>query len=650
MKKIISKLMALVIVLGVLAGNTIVFANETGEISASTVSGEPGDEVEVTINMDKNPGIISIYLQIGYDENALKLNSVTDEKLLTDYMAGDLAQNPFSVSWEMATAPDNVTSTGTLMTLNFTILDDAQNGDYDITVQALGEGNIIDHDFNDVPFHFTNGSVTVKNGAHEHVYNGRQEVIKEANCTEDGTLRIYCSVEGCTSYEEKTIAAKGHSYGEWETVKKPEIGVEGEEQRICTECGDVEKRNIPAIVHGEEDHVYDGRTEVIKEASCTEEGTLRKYCSFEGCDAYIEESIQKTPHTEGEWEVTEKATCTEDGKQVKKCTVCGTVLVEETIQAEGHSYGEWETVKKPGIGVEGEEQRTCTQCGDVEKRNIPAIVHGEKDHVYDGRTEVIKEASCTEEGTLRKYCSFEGCDAYIEEPIQKTPHIEGEWEVTEKATCTEDGKQVKNCTVCGTVLAEETIQATGHNYGEWKIVKEPEIGAEGKEQRSCTECGDVESRTIPAIIHGENDHVYNGQQQVMKEASCSEEGVLRTYCSVKGCHAYIETAIGKTDHTFGQWEIEKEATATVEGIKKRVCSVCGYVEKADIPVLSEEKGNTDTENGKNTTNTDAAKNQTVEAESVKTGDSSQLVFWSVLVGTAAIVIAGTVKRLQKSKR
>ena len=317
MKRRISKILVLILLLGVVFGKGKVHAADSGVVSIDKASGKPGDSVELTVNLEKNPGIMAMYLSIGYDESVLKLESITDEGLLTDYMAGEITNNPVLVSWEMVTAAENDTSTGTLLTLKFTISDDAVEGDYEITLGSIEDG-IFDTDFNNVPFEFFNGEVAVKEDLHEHVYDGREEVVQEPSCTKDG----------------------------------------------------------------------------IK----------RKYCSFEGCETYIEESISATGHTAGEWEIVKEATCTEDGKKEQKCTVCQNVLKEEFIPATGHSYGEWVVTKEPAVGEDGLQVRTCTVCGHEDQQVIPAIAHGEDDHVYDGKQEVVKEANCTETGIIRKYC------------------------------------------------------------------------------------------------------------------------------------------------------------------------------------------------------------------------------------------------------
>ena len=44
-----------------------------------------------------------------------------------------------------------------------------------------------------------------------------------------------------------TRVAPGHKYGEWCVVKEADIGVEGREERTCSECGHVDARSIDAL-------------------------------------------------------------------------------------------------------------------------------------------------------------------------------------------------------------------------------------------------------------------------------------------------------------------------------------------------------------------------------------------------------------------
>lgn len=78
-------------------------------------------------------------------------------------------------------------------------------------------------------------SVTV-NEFHIHSYTGKEEVVKEATCTEAGLKRIYCEEDGCVAYKEETISATGHTYGEWIVTKEPTEQEAGEQKHKCIHC------------------------------------------------------------------------------------------------------------------------------------------------------------------------------------------------------------------------------------------------------------------------------------------------------------------------------------------------------------------------------------------------------------------------------
>ena len=71
---------------------------------------------------------------------------------------------------------------------------------------------------------------------------------KAATCTGSGlTDGEKCSVCGETLQEQETISALGHDFGEWTVTREPTHSAEGEEQRICSRCGEKETQAIPAL-------------------------------------------------------------------------------------------------------------------------------------------------------------------------------------------------------------------------------------------------------------------------------------------------------------------------------------------------------------------------------------------------------------------
>ena len=78
-----------------------------------------------------------------------------------------------------------------------------------------------------------------------------------ATCTENGNIEYWsCSgcgknfsnAEGTAEVADISISAKGHTFGEWQTVTAATCSEAGTEKRVC-ECGEEETRAIPAIGH-----------------------------------------------------------------------------------------------------------------------------------------------------------------------------------------------------------------------------------------------------------------------------------------------------------------------------------------------------------------------------------------------------------------
>lgn len=76
---------------------------------------------------------------------------------------------------------------------------------------------------------------------------GEWKLTVAATCTKDGVSRRICSI--CGAVEEKSVPATGHKFGEWTTTKKPTCTETGTEKRICTVCSKEETRVIAALGH-----------------------------------------------------------------------------------------------------------------------------------------------------------------------------------------------------------------------------------------------------------------------------------------------------------------------------------------------------------------------------------------------------------------
>lgn len=143
-------------------------------------------------------------------------------------------------------------------------------------------------------------------------------------------------------------------------------------------------------------------------------------------------------------------------------------------------------------------------------------------------------------------CTVEGC-GHVEKAT--TAH-----KFADEFTCHD-----RTCMNCGSVEKA----TTEHSWGEWVTVREPSCTEKGVQTRECDNCGDTETADLPARGHTYAD-----------EFTCHDR-----VCTVEDC-GHIEKAT--TAHNFGDWEIVKEPTCTEEGLRERTCSVCGDKESEKI--------------------------------------------------------------------
>ena len=373
-----------------------------------------------------------------------------------------------------------------------------------------------------------------------------------------------CTVAGSTEGQKcadcgrifkapETIDALGHDYVDY-PAKAPtctEPGYEAYTQ--CSRCGDykIEKVEIPALGHEM------GKWEIVKEATCADEGLEESKCTR--CEFAEAKEIPKLDHTWGEWKVTKEPTCTTDGVKSRICSVC---KAEDTgVIPAAHTWGEWKVTTEPTCTADGEQTRICSVCEVTETQPIKALGH--KEVTVPG-----KAPTCTEDGlTDGLKCSV--CDTTLkeQEPIPATGHKEVA--IPDKAaTCTEDGsKGGTKCSVCGEILEQpEVIPAFGHKWGSWSDYKD------GKHHvRTC-----------------ENDPSHKDYGR----------------------------------HIMGNWVIGKYNTETTDGYKERWCQVDGC---------------------------DYHETQIIRAGSPKTGDSSNILLFSGLCLLSACGAVGVLFYVKKKK-
>ena len=216
---------------------------------------------------------------------------------------------------------------------------------------------------------------------------------------------FYRTCSKCGEYEND-----GFEYDEknkfYHMVDRKYIGTDCDVTKVSEKkCGDatvtkyeasvtVDGKNYTSehtVVDGEASHtVKDSDIKVIKEATCTEEGTVEKTC--ETCGYTWTENIPKTEH-HYVTTTTKLDTCEEKSEYtVEKCSECGDVKsTSKKLYYSAHDFQFTSHKKEPTCTEKGEDLYTCTICNGTETREVAATGH-------DTELVNVKEPTCTDFG------------------------------------------------------------------------------------------------------------------------------------------------------------------------------------------------------------------------------------------------------------
>jgi hypothetical protein len=102
------------------------------EITVESVTAAPGENISVQISLASNPGVSLFQAIFAFDERRLRLDGITQGDIFNDfnYSEPDRLQNPFSTLWYgLWHGEGDDFSVGVLVTLNFTVLENAPPGE-----------------------------------------------------------------------------------------------------------------------------------------------------------------------------------------------------------------------------------------------------------------------------------------------------------------------------------------------------------------------------------------------------------------------------------------------------------------------------------------------------------------------------------------
>lgn len=140
--------------------------DETKAYLTINVPDEPvcnGDTVQVTVDLEQNPGLVGMLLSLNYDPAVLTLTNVQGAGMMTagNFTPGnDLSARPYNILWDDGTVHANHTETGTILTLTFTVKDTAAAGSTAITLTYAADSTF-NVDLQDVALHISDAALSI---------------------------------------------------------------------------------------------------------------------------------------------------------------------------------------------------------------------------------------------------------------------------------------------------------------------------------------------------------------------------------------------------------------------------------------------------------------------------------------------------------
>ncbi len=198
------------------------------QVSVSSATAEKGDTVKVNVSLSGNPGLWAIKVKVAYDSSVLQIKSMSNGGVFP--ASESICNESKGVYVATASGFDDVTSNGTLFTVEFNVLDGASASSYNVSASVEQAKNATG---GNVSVSAGSGAVTVEKCIHSKSW----VVTKAANCESAGEQQNMCSKCG-EVFETKAIAATGHQHTEVRNQVAATSAKEGYTgDTYCTDCG-----------------------------------------------------------------------------------------------------------------------------------------------------------------------------------------------------------------------------------------------------------------------------------------------------------------------------------------------------------------------------------------------------------------------------
>ena len=639
LKRQLSLFTAIAMMLVSVFGAMPVMAEGVPTFAVSSATANPGDTVDITINIENNPGITSAAMDVKFPDE-LTLTDVTLERnTYTGPFNGPQSfpvKNSARLNWANGLA-DTDTS-GLFATLTFAVSDTAAEGTYAITV-TYDPDDVFNVAEDNIDFHVSNGSITIG-------HKLTKVDAKDATCAEPGNSaywicsncgKFFADEAGKTEIEENSwVISAAHTLIKTDAKAATCTEVGNSAYWTCSTCGKYFSDEAGKNEIAKDSWVIPAghnltKTEA-KAATCTEDGNNAYYtCSACGKIFKDAEGTQETTfkneilaaigHMMTKTDA-KAATCTEDGNNAYyTCSACGKIFKD----ADGKTATTVETEKIAATGhtmtKTDAKAATCTEDGNIAywycsvcnkyfsdengTNEIALVDTVVKAHHTMTKTDA-KEPTCTAEGNNAYYtCSVCGkvfkdeagtqpttVEAEILEKKAHTPVVDA----AVAATCEKTGlTEGSHCSVCNEVLvAQKVVDKIPHTLTKTDAKAATCTEDGNNEYYTCSACrkvfkdadGKIET-TVEAEKIAAAGHTMTKTDA--KDATCTEDGnTAYWYCSV--CKKYfadengtteiaLDDTVVKAHHTMTKTDA-KEPTCTAEGNNAYyTCSVCGKVFK-----------------------------------------------------------------------
>ena len=395
--------------------------------------------------------------------------------------------------------------------------------------------------------------------------NGHTFILEDTDDQTEANGHIF-KAYGCRDCDEEKMEIEHVSFVEgfytYTNTATCERG--GLETKTCNieNCGKRESHIVTAKNHQLENVV------VTKEATCTEDGEQQGVCTV--CGNTVTQAIPKTGHTNTLVETLNNIADDGHNYEVYSCSVCAEETIKPIHVDWMEQYYTSETIMEPTCVVNGVRRDTCSLCNETRLESIAA--NGAHDWYETART----QPSCTAVGKINYACH--NCDRTKTENIEKLGHdYVLDEEQSQLPTCTADGYEIRKCSRCN-MTSRNAVNATGHTPDElsYVIEREPNCTEEGITTALCTVCGERYEMVVSAVGHS--------YENVLVAIEDKPGHSLSTpTCTVCGFTSTPDTVHNEWIEGYYKTTVVTQGSCVVAQVSIDTCDLCGKERRNTTP-------------------------------------------------------------------